>query len=529
MRWSNRTQGWLWVLGGGLAACLMNPVWATEPPAAADAGKQAEQKAADPLLPFTISKETTRITEPLKPDGSVDYAAALNARLSQGVTPANNAAALLMQAIGADAVPEAQRKKFFQTLGIAAPSGKGSLQNIAQFAKEQNQQKAFDQQSEAMQHPWSRKDLPMVADWLDANADAIKIVIEASKRPRFFVPFASEDDDPLLNTPLELTTSMRVFYRLLNARAMLALGDGRIEDAQNDLLACHRLARLLGQQPTMLETLVSYALDAVACQGDHEFAQSEKVTGLQLGAYRQKLAELPPLPKMSEKLDKGERLVSLDAICNLATQKTDGGALGVPNNQAWKRMLGLTINWDLILKQFNEEYDQIVAALQLTDFSARQAQMSKLETELKKLQAEANQPAQIALILLGVDPPRAVVSRQIGNVLLGLLMPAIRQASTAEVRAETRRDMTLVALAIGEYHRDEGRYPEKLADLSPEYFKTIPQDGFTNKPLQYQPQKDGYLLYSVGANGKDDQGQRASAAHPNADDLALCVPSEPEL
>ncbi len=529
MRRSNRTQGWLWVLGGGLAVCLVNPGWAAEPPA--EAGKQVEQKTADPLFPFTISKETTRITEPLKPDGSVDFAAALNARLSEGVTPANNAAALLMQAIGSDAVPEDQLKKFFQTLGIAVPSGKGTLRNIAQFSKGQNQQKAFDQQSQALQHPWSRKDLPLVADWLDANADALKIAVEASKRPRFFVPFASEEKDPLLNTPLELTTNMRVFSRLLVARAMLALGEGRIEDAQNDLLACHRLARLLGQQPTFIETLVSYALDAVACRGDWEWAQSEKVTGPQLAAYRQKLAELPPLPRISEKLDKGERFVSLHSICHLAKNIDEESAkqIGLGNSKPLMRMLGLSVDWDLILKRFNEEYDQMVAVLKLTDFSARQAQMTKMETELKKLQAEANQPAQIALMLLGVDPPRAVVSRQMGNALLGLMIPAVRQASTAEVRTETRLDMTLIALALGEYQREHGRYPDKLSDLSPGYLKSIPQDGFTNKPLQYQPQKAGYLLYSVGANGKDDQGQRPSAANPNADDLALRVPSQPEL
>ena len=371
--------------------------WAAEPPAKADAGNKADQKAADPLFPFTISKETTRITEPLKPDGSVDYAAALNARLSQGVTPANNAAALLMQAIGSDAVPEAQRKKFFQTLGIAAPSGKGTLRNMAQFAKEQNQKKAFDQQSQAMQHPWSRKDLPLVADWLDANADALKLAIEASKRPRFFVPFASDEKAPFVATPMDVIMNMRVFSRLLTARAMLALEEGRIEDVQNDLLACHRLARLLGQQLTLLETEVSYALDAVACRGDWEWAQSAKVTGPQLAAYREKLAELPPLPQMSEKLDKGERLVSLDAICRLAMNLDEESAkqIGLGNSKALVRMLGLSIDWDHILKRFNEEYDQMVAVLRLTDFAARQAQMSKMETELKKLQAEANQPRRL--------------------------------------------------------------------------------------------------------------------------------------
>src|SRR5690606_37492159 len=41
---------------------------------------------------ITIGKETTFITEPLRPDGYPHYLAALNRRMSEGVTPENNAA-----------------------------------------------------------------------------------------------------------------------------------------------------------------------------------------------------------------------------------------------------------------------------------------------------------------------------------------------------------------------------------------------------------------------------------------------------
>src|SRR5690349_19780241 len=49
---------------------------------------------------FTISKETTYVTEPVGKDGYPDYARALNRRLRQGVTPENNANVLLWKAIG---------------------------------------------------------------------------------------------------------------------------------------------------------------------------------------------------------------------------------------------------------------------------------------------------------------------------------------------------------------------------------------------------------------------------------------------
>ena len=88
--------------------------------------------------------------------------------------------------------------------------------------------------------------------------------------------------------------------------------------------------------------------------------------------------------------------------------------------------------------------------------------------------------------------------------------------------------VALLALALAEYKREHGQYPDTLSDLSPKYLKTIPKDRFTDKPLKYQRQDQGYLLYSVGANGQDDKGQDRNANNA-ADDWAIRVPIPPEL
>jgi hypothetical protein len=336
------------------------------------------------------------------------------------------------------------------------------------------------------------------------------------------------EDGLLLNANLETVQPMRDLARLLTARAMLSVEEGRVEDAQTDLLACHRLASLLGHRTSMIEVLVTYAIDAIACRADLALAQSEKVTPAQLATYRRKLAELPALPKMSETIDQGERFFGLDAIANMATNLDEESAQILGLSKVWQRMLGLSMDWDLILKRFNEQYDRMAAAMALPTFAERMAELGKMDEELFKLQKEANQPAQFALMFLGANPPRAMVSRQVGNILLGLLMPAVTQAATAETRLGLRREMTILAFALAEYEREHGQYPESLTELSPKYLKSIPQDRFTDKPLKYQRQDQGYLLYSVGANGKDDKGQEGNA-NKAADDWAIRVPTPPEL
>ncbi len=528
MRFSPRTAGWT----GVLTLVLLGTVAAQEPEVenSQKVEKNVAEKKASP--PFTVSKETTGITEPLKPDGSVDFVAAVNARNSRGVTPENNAGVLLMQLFGAESVPEAHREAFYKGLGVAAPEQTGGLlQNFSQFiSQDKEQQKLFDQQSEAMRRPWSRKEFPKVADWLDANAQAIERAIEASNRPRLFFPLVAQDKQSLIDAAMQgQLQQMRAVTRLLSANAMRALGEGRLEEAETNLLACHRLARLMGRRAPVIEVLVSYAIDATASQGDRALAMSNKVTAEQLSAYRKKLAELPPLADMSEAIDQGERLFGLGMICHLATHADEDSAkaLGLPKDL--RRMLGLTVDWDLILKGSNTQYDKMVAALRQPTYAERAVAIDEIETDLKKLREEAKQPAQILFTLLGADPPRAVVSRQLGNVLMATLVPAIRQSANAETRAQARHEMTLLALALAEYQRDKGTYPETLNALAPQYLKTISQDPFTGETLKYQRQEKGYLLYTVGPNGKDDQSQQHNAQNPDADDWAIRVPEMPEL
>ena len=90
---------------GFLVLGLLAAAACCRPPAARAAGHSIpqaepgeEQKKHKPK--FTISKETTYVTGPLTKDGTIDYAAALHQRLSQGVTPESNANVLFWKATG---------------------------------------------------------------------------------------------------------------------------------------------------------------------------------------------------------------------------------------------------------------------------------------------------------------------------------------------------------------------------------------------------------------------------------------------
>jgi hypothetical protein len=82
----------LFAILASIGAAITMRSWCAEP--------AGNQRVEAPRVKVTISKETTYITEPLRPDGYPDYLAALDQRRSEGVTPENNAAVPLMRALG---------------------------------------------------------------------------------------------------------------------------------------------------------------------------------------------------------------------------------------------------------------------------------------------------------------------------------------------------------------------------------------------------------------------------------------------
>ena len=70
----------------------------------------------------------------------------------------------------------------------------------------------------------------------------------------------------------------------------------------------------------------------------------------------------------------------------------------------------------------------------------------------------------------------------------------------------TRLDAGLAGLALREYRRRHGAYPNALAELVPETLPRTPIDYVDGAPLRYRRSSAGYLLYSVGENGVDDGG-----------------------
>lgn len=68
----------------------------------------------------------------------------------------------------------------------------------------------------------------------------------------------------------------------------------------------------------------------------------------------------------------------------------------------------------------------------------------------------------------------------------------------------------------------------ELAALLPQYLALLPNDPWSDgEKYQYRHQDDGYLLYSIGPNGKDEGGPRlylgGHIVREDSDDLGVQV------
>ncbi len=71
---------------------------------------------------------------------------------------------------------------------------------------------------------------------------------------------------------------MREAARGLAMRAMLRIGENRLDEAWADLLAIHRLARLQAQGHTLVEQMVAMSISDMACRGTQVLLSSGHLT-----------------------------------------------------------------------------------------------------------------------------------------------------------------------------------------------------------------------------------------------------------
>ncbi len=486
-------------------------------------GGDAAPTAKPPTI--EISKETTVLTEPVV-NGRIDYLAALNKQTSRGVTPQNNAAVLFIQAIGPREIREELRPKYFRLLGVKPLPAKGNY--LKRLTNE-----LIKSYGKASEGPWSADEFPKMAEWLQQNEAPLALILKGSQRSEYFTPLVGTPGEgpALIAVLLPMLQEARGMVRALSLRALLNIRRGELAAARRDLLACHRIGRLVSRNPTIIGQLVGYAIESIAFEADCALVRHPRLTAREALDYREQLRNLPEVPDMAELVDRMERFMFLDCMLtiadgNVSTKELAEGlaniGLHIPSGavlDAGRYIADSFVDWNTVLRDSNKFYDRMAAAMRVTDYEERRQALRKIEREMNGFRAgvSGSDPLSATLALL---TPRKSLTSQTSKVFLAILCPGVLQATRAETRAHERAELLDLALSLAAYRADAERYPDALANLTPEYLSSVPNDVFTGENLVYRRSGAGYVLYSLGENQTDDGG-RTYGDLPKADDLVV--------
>lgn len=490
---------------------------------------------------IVVSKETTRLLGPLTADWHVDYVAAANELASHGVTPENNAVVLLWQALGPADVPHGIRSPYFKLLGVP-PTGPstnfiqglrtavavpaeppGGPDQTADAPGPAAPATLDDQLQQAIEHPWSAADFPQLAAWFSANAKSIKLLDECTRRSRYYSPLVCEGNRQMVvGTLLPAAQQLRQVARVLMGRGMLLVAAGELDQAFEDCLACHRLGRLVGQGPTLVESMVALTIDGMATRLDRSIAESKALTPAQATGFPAALKALKPLPDLAEKIDSLERFSFLDVVESIEDGRAKDAAAVVQGTFDISKMLklpdGRNIDLNQALRSGNIWFDRISQA------AGQSTCIGRLRVGENNRHAFDEMAAAIKRTELHLDElTDEELSCWAGDRLVSMFVPATTAAVSAKDRVAQKNELIQLAFAIAAYHLEKQDYPANLNTLVPRWVAEVPRDMFSDRDLHYLRTDRGYLLYSVGLNGVDDGG-RDMDAEPSGDDISIQVP-----
>ena len=457
------------------------------------------------LIPTSIEigPDTTVLDGPVRPDGTIDYTAVIEAEWSKDSVPEENAMVDLMRAFGPEWIYEADPDEYFEKLGITEATDASkmfvSLETVlAEHGLDQYTEESVEKSwalDVAETRPWSADEFPLLMEWLDHNQVPLAHVMNASQRSQFYAPIMHDDEvASLYGWRLPESEMISKSIELLVIQAMHDIAKRDIDSAIEHTLAAHRLSSLSATHPTLLMYVSHYRRLDPVMDAYHAILQSDATSLAQIEQLRHAIREIPATGDPIHLVDTTNRYSALDLI-----QTTF--AHGMPEEYGTgKEPSAGTFDPNPALRLVNETYDEIVAAMQIDDRRQRVAAIDRCDVRISKLPSASDE-----MLLLGrVMGSRATISHHYAKEFVETWVSGADYLKHFQEQ-ETAYPLVIdTGFAIERYRTQQGEYPRELADLVPHHMDQVPIDPFTGNPLQYRLTGESFLVYSVGPDELDD-------------------------
>ena len=444
----------------------------------------------------------------------------LNVELSKDVRPVDNAAVLLVQVFGEETFASELRGASMDMLGIRKLAPEPRFQYIPQYAQgHRDPSITLDEQLDRMaesvmrctEQVWTSDEFPELAAYLDTNSEALDLVVIASDRPKYYAPLLSlEDPMRLMAASFSVEFRMPFMARCLTARALNRFANGEIDAALEDLMACHKLGVLLAKgSPLDISCAKAHMVDAFAGHAELTMVRSGQLSPEHASQILAALKAAPEMPKSDDAADRGERALLHEELELLRSDEESRKGYfesgSAEDLQALENIVKKPSLYRLMIDAADALQDKMVRALGKESHAELAAELRVLDAEFAAWHLGEQQAPVPFAEFAAADPEAA--ARSIGHSMAMALRTNGWQRRHTDDRAQHRRDVAHIGLALIIYRGEHGAFPEELSALAPELLDHVPLDVFSDEPWMYDRRSPEHaVLISYGANQTNDHG-----------------------
>ncbi|MFC1736248.1 hypothetical protein ACFL1X_09030 [Candidatus Hydrogenedentota bacterium] len=322
---------------------------------------------------------------------------------------------------------------------------------------------------------WTAEEVSRLRKILDRNSEIVDILLKVNSLEHCEFETVYDDNNipsqPRSINPLE----WRFFANLLMGKSLLACKDG---DSDGALRSCSQILRMsnhLANSDSIMGQLVRMAVSGIAFNTANGLLDEGEFSGVTVDEFIEVLDSSYQHDALVRGL-KGERSYTI-AVFDYRREK-------------YSTPVG---NW---VVNKNE--------LLYLDLMNRSIEPSRLPyyQAYESLKACNEEAEMLSERRSGLDRVRRVFR------FMGLMSFSTQlRVAMSQAEHETRLHLIRTTFELKKYKKDNGSYPEKLVSLAPDYIDKLTIDPFSGNSLLYRREKEGFVLYGVGENMKDDNAE----------------------
>lgn len=313
------------------------------------------------------------------------------------------------------------------------------------------------------------------------NEKPLELMAEMGDKPCFLYRDPSQS---LVESLLPDAVQMIQATELLFFSSLFKAEDGDINGAITRLVAGLKFSPLMSREGTLIAFLISAAETRILSQFLGEVFRGKALEDKDL-VRLMSIQDPSPWRERLAAAFRGERVLFIEAGYDLEGDFEDLGSIYEGAN--WWRNLGTWIIRPLVKKDMR----QTLPSFGLLEAEAKVPYYQSRDVLRARDRQIQERPWYAFLSKMMISNSEAVFMKE-------AMLEAIMLTSRAGLACRLSKSRT-------------GRYPENLEELVPGILTEVPVDPFTGKPLVYRREGEGFIVYSLGSNQKDDGGRSTYA------------------